>query len=188
MDIEKFRIPTQADTRAAEVPPQTPPRKQQVEPFLRGPVPLWWLSRAASAGSSGLSVGLCLWFMRGVTKSGGPIKVSRGVLKKMNLSRDQSRRGLQALQRAGLVRFVVSGRGHCPVVEILVDESVATEEAKTRQVSSLERPDPLGALTPGYHGEGVSRQPGMSPTDPACAPSSAAAKNLEGGYDGRRVG
>jgi hypothetical protein len=61
--------------------------------------------------------------MRGVMKPAGPIKVTRSVLRKLNLSRDQSRRGLQALERAGLIKFVVAGRGHCPVVEILVDES-----------------------------------------------------------------
>ena len=122
MDLEKFRVPTRHDVRVVEVPAQLPPRKRQVRPFVRGPIPLWWLARAADGCSAGLSVGLCLWFMRGVTRSGAPIKVTRGVLRKLNLSRDQSRRGLQALEKAGLVKFVVSGRGHCPVVEILVDE------------------------------------------------------------------
>lgn len=122
MDLEKFRVPTRPDVRVVEVPAQPPPPKRQVRPFLRGPIPLWWLARAADVCSAGLSVGLCLWFMRGVMKSGGPIKVSRAVLRKLNLSRDQSRRGLQALEKAGLVKFVVSGRGHCPVVEILADD------------------------------------------------------------------
>jgi hypothetical protein len=60
--------------------------------------------------------------MRGVERSAGSIRVSRSVLRKLDLSRDQSQRGLRALAAAGLIRFVVSGRGHCPVVELVTIE------------------------------------------------------------------
>ncbi len=113
-------------------PPPPSPRQRQTRPFLRGPVPLWWLARAADACTAALSVGVCLWFMRGVMKQAAPIKVTRSVLRRLNLSRDQSGRGLRALEKAGLVKFVVSGRGRCPVVEILVDESGLEGEGDVR--------------------------------------------------------
>jgi hypothetical protein len=123
MDIERFRVVARREEASVVPPPPPPPRQRQTRPFLRGPVPLWWLARAADTCAAALSVGVCLWFMRGVMKQAAPIKVTRSVLRRLNLSRDQSGRGLRALEKAGLIRFVVSGRGRCPVVEILVDES-----------------------------------------------------------------
>jgi len=123
MDIEKFRITARREVAPVEPPAPPPSRQRQCRPFLRGPVPIWWLARAADSCAAALSVGICLWFMRGVMKGAAPIKVTRQVLRRLNLSRDQSRRGLKALESAGLVKFVVSGRGHCPVVEIVVDDS-----------------------------------------------------------------
>ncbi len=94
-------------------------RKLQVEPFLRGPIPLEWLARAAQLRKPAMPAGLCLWFVRGVSKKTGPFRVSAAVRKKMGLSAGQMLRGLRALEGGGLVRFVKEGRGRCPVVEIV---------------------------------------------------------------------
>lgn len=67
-----------------------------------------------------MPAGLCLWFVRGVSKKTGPIRVSAAVRKKMRLSAGQMLRGLRALEAGGLARFVKEGRGRCPVVEIVV--------------------------------------------------------------------
>jgi hypothetical protein len=66
-----------------------------------------------------LPAGLCLWFVRGVSKKTGPLRVSAAVRKKVGLSAGQMLRGLRALEAGGLVRFVKEGRGRCPVVEIV---------------------------------------------------------------------
>lgn len=105
-----------------ELPPSLKPdhrRKLQVEPFLRGPIPLEWLAHAAQLRKPAMPAGLCLWFVRGVSKNTGPLRVSAAVRKKMRLSAGQMLRGLRALAGAGLVRFVKEGRGRCPVVEIV---------------------------------------------------------------------
>lgn len=94
-------------------------RSLRAEPFLRGPIPLEWLSRAAALRKPALPAGLALWFVRGVSKKTGPIRVSAAIRKKMRLSAGQMLRGLRALEGAGLVRFVKDGRGRCPVVEIV---------------------------------------------------------------------
>lgn len=107
---------------ADELPPAPRPgqrRRLRAEPFLRGPIPLEWLSRAAALRKPALPAGLGLWFVRGVSKKTGPIRVSAAIRKKMRLSAGQMLRGLRALESAGLVRFVKEGRGRCPVVEIV---------------------------------------------------------------------
>lgn len=107
---------------ADELPPSQKPgqrRRLRAEPFLRGPIPLWWLARAAQLRKPALPAGLALWFVRGVTNKTDPIRVSAAVRKKVRQTAGQMLRGLRALEGAGLVRFVKEGRGRCPVVEIV---------------------------------------------------------------------
>jgi hypothetical protein len=94
-------------------------RRLRTEPFLCGPIPLEWLARATMLRKPAMPAGLCLWFVRGVSKKIGPIRVSAAVRKKMRLSAGQMLRGLRALEGGDLVRFVKEGRGRCPVVEIV---------------------------------------------------------------------
>ncbi len=107
---------------ADELPPAPRPgqrRRLQTEPFLRGPIPLSWLAKAAQLRKPALPAGLGLWFVRGVSQRTGPIRVSAAVRKKVGLSAGQMLRGLRALEGAGLVEFVKEGRGRCPVVGIV---------------------------------------------------------------------
>ena len=117
----KLRLEDYGATSSHELPPAPKPRhrgKIPVEPFLRGPIPLEWLARAAQLRKPAILAGLCLWFVRGVSKNTGPLRVSAAVRKKLRLSAGQMLRGLRALEVGGLVRFVKGGRGRCAVVEI----------------------------------------------------------------------
>lgn len=119
-DLEAFRARSPSELPPAPAPGR--PKKKLAghrAPFLRGPIPLAWLARAHEAGGSALAVGLALWFVRGVSKKAGPVKVDSSTRRRFGLSRDQTRHGLRALEAAGLIRYVVRGRGHCAVVEIL---------------------------------------------------------------------
>lgn len=119
-DIESFRARTLAELPPAPSPRRAQKRPQTTEPFLRGPIPLWWLASAHRAGGSALAVGLALWFVRGVNfGKRAPVKVDSSVRRRFGLSRDQTGYGLRALEAAGLVEYVKKGRGHCAVVEIL---------------------------------------------------------------------
>lgn len=102
MDLEQLRVsaPQVLRRETDTVPPGR--TGDRFSPFVRGPIPLWWLARASEAGSAAIRVELCLWFMRGVLKSGNAINVSKAVLRKLKLSRDQSQRGLKALATAGV--------------------------------------------------------------------------------------
>ena len=71
-----------------------------------------------------MGVALALWFQRGVRGQGGPVKVTSAVRRHMGLSNDQSRRGIQALAAAGLLRVCKGGRGRCTVVEIIASRAL----------------------------------------------------------------
>ena len=125
MDVEQFRIRT---LLAVEPPPRPTGRVGRgrcQEPFLRGPIPISWLTRAFAARGSVVAAGLCLWFMRGVAPTQPDIKVTKAVRKRLGLSSDQMRRGLAGLEVAGLVEFVSRGRGRCPIVRILIPSTAA---------------------------------------------------------------
>lgn len=128
-DLEKFRA---ASDWSPEVPrnPQRTARKK-TEPFLKGPIPIAWLAKAAEMGGSSLAVGICLWFQHGVRGGAGPIKVTKAVRRRLGVSPDRLQRGLKGLERAGLIRFDQRGRGHCAVVQILEAPCahIATSEA-----------------------------------------------------------
>lgn len=112
--IEDFGV-----VSAAELPNQ--PRKPRGKrgAFLAGPIPMDWLAKAQGLGGSALAAGICLWFIRRVSGHNGPIRSSKAVRRKMGLSAGQMLGGLRRLETGSLVRFVKSGRGRCPVVEIV---------------------------------------------------------------------
>ena len=116
MRVEDYRA------SSAEELPSAPTGKREsrrTDPFLRGPIPMEWLSAASALCKSALSVGLALWFLRGVIGKQCPVKFTSAARRSMRLTREQSRRGIPALEAAGLLRVVKGGRGRCPVVEIL---------------------------------------------------------------------
>jgi len=119
MKMENFRAGSPAELPPPPKPKRRSKRPPQTRPFLRGPVPMDWLARAHEAGSSALAVGLALWFVRGFTGKPSPVKIDSALRRRMGISRDECRRGIPALERAGLARVVVGGRGRCPVVEII---------------------------------------------------------------------
>ena len=123
MDIDAFRLNTPPPTIAlpAIVGFVAGRRKKgpTTDPFLAGPVPMWWLERAYRLGAAALAVGLALWHARGLRRGQpGGIKVNAATRRRMGLSKDQARRGVHALHGDRLVTIHVGGRGRCMEVEI----------------------------------------------------------------------
>ncbi len=104
---------------AAELPSQPRKPREKRGAFLAGPIPMEWLAEAQDLGRSVLAAGICLWFVRRVSGHDGPIRSSKAVRRKMGLSAGQMLNGLRRLEAGSLVRFVKTGRGRCPVVEII---------------------------------------------------------------------
>lgn len=72
--------------------------------FLRGPIPLAWLSAAASLrGKAPLAVALALRFEAGRRGHGRSIRLTNPLAAKFGVSRKAKATALAALERAGLV-------------------------------------------------------------------------------------
>ena len=91
--------------------------KRQGAQFLRGPVPLAWLYRAAKLPGKALAVSLAVHYKAGVENTREPIAVTAKLLERFGVSRKAGYRGLEALERTGLVS-VDRRRGRCPRVTI----------------------------------------------------------------------
>jgi hypothetical protein len=83
-----------------------------------------WLSRAHTAGKAALATGTALWFKRGLQRGkNAPIRVDSSLRRSMGLTQDQARRGVHALEAAGLVQVHRGGRGRCAEVTIVTDSA-----------------------------------------------------------------
>ena len=91
------------------------PRKLDL--YLRGPVPLDWLRRAAALTPSALVSALALAFQRGL--AGSPeIKISPARFRDLGVERTAKDRGVAALVEAGLVEVVEAKSGAAKVVRL----------------------------------------------------------------------
>ena len=128
-DLEQFRA---HGNRA--VPPTAPKLKRQPlrrdgGRFLRGPIPLSWLAPAAVLPGKALHVAIALWFLSGLKRS-STVKLTGSLRSQFGILPDAGRRGLAALERAGLV-FVERPPGCCPRVTILDAPPVNGQETET---------------------------------------------------------
>ena len=121
MDVDAFRMEMPLP---AIIGPVTGRRKKgaTTDPFLAGPVPMWWLARAYRLGAAALAIGLALWHAQRMQRGRlGRIKVNAATRRPMGLSHDQARRGVHALHGDRLVTIHVGGRGRCMEVEIVAE-------------------------------------------------------------------
>ena len=96
--------------------------------FLRGPIPLPWLQRAASLPGKAYALGTILWWFKGMNPT-KPIKVTTKSLKNFSVSEDAYRDGLKRLEEAGLVS-VTRNKGQRALIEIIVLEDEAVRPPK----------------------------------------------------------
>jgi hypothetical protein len=110
--------------------PASPRRRSPRQLYLGGQPPMAWLTRAHTAGKAALATGIVLWFKRGLQSGKNvPIRVDSSLRRSMGLTHDQARRGVRALERAGLLEVNRGGRGRCAevtIIEKFTDPSVAS--------------------------------------------------------------
>ena len=101
------------------------PRHKRGECFLRGPIPIAWLYAAsiASGQGSGFKVAIALWYLSGLNHQAKTVKLSGSVLREMGIERHAGYRGLEALEKAGLVN-IKRHPGRLPLVTILSVEEL----------------------------------------------------------------
>jgi hypothetical protein len=89
----------------------------QGEKFLRGPIPLFWLLQVFLLPGKALHVANVLWH-RAYLERKDSVRFNQS--RWPGLSRDAARRGLAALERAGLVR-VQRNPGSAPIVTFILN-------------------------------------------------------------------
>jgi hypothetical protein len=110
-DPDNLRGPELDPTSVRPRPAMRPPWHRPGEGFLKGPIPWPWLATAARLPGKALQVALLLWRQAGCRKSRTvPFCLSHG--EGLGVSEQAARRGLQAMEGAGLVSVVRKpGRG-----------------------------------------------------------------------------
>lgn len=121
--------------------------KMIVGEFLRGPVPLVWLTAVIRLpGKAPVVVGLALWFEAG-RRNSCEVTLTAAILKRFTSDRKVKYRGLKSLEEAGLISIIRQPRRN-PVVTILdcPDESLGCE-ANPCAVGELSSPSVEGNET-----------------------------------------
>ena len=72
--------------------------------FLKGPIPLDWLTAATQLPGKAINVGIALWWIAGMSKT-DVLKLTRQAQLALNISKDAERDGLRRLQQAGLIEL-----------------------------------------------------------------------------------
>jgi hypothetical protein len=86
--------------------------------FLKGPISLTWLESAARCQGRALHIGIGLWYLAGLKKS-RTISASYKVFRRLGLDRYAASRGLDYLEKAGLIQ-VRRKQGCSPIVILVV--------------------------------------------------------------------
>ena len=95
------------------------PKTKRSALFLKGPVPLSWLGKAAALPGKGTAwVALALWFKSGLENDSRTVKLTQKDVRHFAVSRWAKSRGLDRLEKAGLIS-VERRIGKSPVVTIL---------------------------------------------------------------------
>ena len=90
---------------------------QNTAPFIKGPIPVGWLSQAAALPGKALHLALAIHWLTGMNK-GAPVKVSKKALAHFFISTDAYRDGLKRLEAAGLIT-VSRLPGQSPIVGVV---------------------------------------------------------------------
>ena len=115
IDPDKVRLQKVLGNRAHSLRKQIP-RPLPGERFLRGPIPLNWLTTAARLPGKTLHVGLAIWLEAGMRNS-AVVPLSNVMGQRFGLDRNSKYRGLIWLEEAGLIA-VERKLGRAPVVTI----------------------------------------------------------------------
>lgn len=102
-------------------------RRRRRGEFLKGPIPLAWLSAAGRLSGKALAVGIVAWHLAGLTNK-RTVKWRSKKAKQMGIERHAAYRALEALENAGLIK-VKRHLGRTPIITILDIESGGSDES-----------------------------------------------------------
>jgi hypothetical protein len=117
-NLDRLRRPSTSLKPIAPPAPFKAKSKRVMGEFLKGPIPLPWLTAASMLpGKAPIVVGLALWFEAGRRKS-RDVKLTSAILERFGVNRKAKYTALESLEKAGLVRVRREPRRN-PVVTIL---------------------------------------------------------------------
>ena len=114
-DLDRLRLKGNAANRLPTSQRRIP-RASKGQRFLRGPIPLDWLSAAAELPGKSLHVGIAVWLEAGLRNS-AVVPLSNLTGRYFGLDRNAKYRGLDWLEQAGLIS-VERKLGRAPIVTI----------------------------------------------------------------------
>jgi hypothetical protein len=116
-------------------PSASPPKSRRIKgEFLKGPIPLAWLSAAAKLrGKAPLAVALAVWFEAGRRRS-KEVRLTTAVLNRFSVNRKAKYTALAAMEKAGLIRVRRQNRRN-PMVTIIDLPGELEAEADGRDVT-----------------------------------------------------
>ena len=98
-------------------------------PFLKGPIPMDWLSAAGKLPGKAFNLGIAIWWLANMANS-KKIKLTGRALGYVGISRDAASDGLKRLEDNGLI-LVKRSPGQRPTVEIVPVAQGVTKRENT---------------------------------------------------------
>lgn len=96
------------------------PKKKEIEYFLKGPIPINWLSKASHLPGKTINVAILCWFFHSLNKGKNNFKLQHKFIKIMNVHRVCLYRSLKHLEEAQLIK-VQREKGQIAIITILHD-------------------------------------------------------------------
>lgn len=115
LNIERVRSLGVSSSPPKPVSSRVPPHGSK---FLKGPIPLSWLSAAAKLPGKCCQVGTALWYRAGLQKT-GTIRLSYETLAIFGVDRWAYHRALGKMKVAGLISVADRGIGKSPFITLL---------------------------------------------------------------------
>lgn len=92
-------------------------KREKSEPFLRGPIPIAWLTRAARLPGKAIHVALAIQWLQGM-KPNTTFQLTRKSLENFDVSRDAASDALNRLEAVGLITLEKKP-GQRPLITVL---------------------------------------------------------------------
>jgi hypothetical protein len=141
-DLTELYVPAVSAEKFSNAPTSTADgQREWVDgKFLRGPIPLSWLSRLCRLnGGKVVATGLAIWFQAGLQRAREGIRLTSKGLKRFGVTRQAKWEALKALEVAGLIAVERKGK-KSPLVTVLSPDG--------RDRRYLKGPIPLAWLEP----------------------------------------
>jgi len=126
-NIHKYKYLPDGDIPCKKVTPSKTERLKQKGAFIKGPIDLDWISRAANLPGKALNIALTLMYLSGLNKSKENLKLTRTTYKLFNVGRSAVYSALNNMEKEGLIK-VKKSQGRKNVITILEAGKSKTDE------------------------------------------------------------